>query len=193
MQSTAIVQKTPASDWDACDPSFTKAFYLPYEKAVETAFVMLSSAKRQLMEESVQHTVHAVTFRLKSPQSIRGKLIKKGLPVSSAAACSCLQDIAGMRVVLSSIDAIYRFAGFLRASSLSECIGMDDYIASPKPSGYQSLHLIMRLPVLQGGVVMMIPVEIQLRTTGMDIWASIEHELCYKPTVHPVYAIHAHK
>ena len=28
---------------------------------------------------------------------------------------------------------------------------------------------------------MMVPVEVQLRTAAMDIWANIEHDMVYKP------------
>ena len=170
-----------APKWVACDPVFSPAFYRPYESAVETAFLMLCNTRNRLDEQGDQSGVRAMTFRLKSPGSIRDKLARRGLSVTSEAACSALHDIAGLRVVLSSVDLVYRFASLLRASSTAEYVGMRDYISSPKKSGYRSLHLIMRVPVLSDGLTVMIPVEIQLRTSAMDIWASIEHDVCYKP------------
>lgn len=121
--------------------------------------------------------VRSMTFRLKSPQSIRGKLQKQGLPISADAASAALHDIAGLRVVLPNLDSVYRFAALLCQSASAEFVHARDYIACPKPSGYRGLHLIMRVPV-DGR---MIPVEIQLRTPVMDMWARVEHDLCYKP------------
>ena len=105
----------------------------------------------------------------------------KGLPPSAASAGAALQDIAGLRVVLTSVGAVYRFAGLLTASSSAQTIGIDDYIASPKKSGYRSLHVLLNIPVTLDGETMMVPAEIQLRTAAMDLWANIEHSICYKP------------
>lgn len=177
MSGTAslIIPKTQAS----CDPIFTAEFYKPYEAAVQSALAMLCGARAEL--ERSGHSVYAVTFRLKTPSSIRGKLIKKGLPVSACAAGAALHDVAGLRVVLSSVGAVYRFAELLCTSPMAACTAAHDYIASPKPSGYRSLHLLMHVPVCVDGDSLITPVEIQLRTAAMDRWASIEHSLCYKP------------
>lgn len=181
MPSTATVQKLHAPKWVASDAIFTPEFYKPYEAAVETAFLMLCTARTELCRQEGERCVRAMTFRLKSPASIRDKLLRKGLPVSVPTAGACLHDVAGLRVVLSSVSAVYRFADLLKASPVAECTDVHDYIAAPKQSGYRSLHLIMNVPVCLNGRSYMVPVEIQLRTASMDIWASIEHEVCYKP------------
>lgn len=94
---------------------FGFSFYAPYEAAVETAFLALCAARMQLEEESTPFAVRSMTFRLKSPASIRDKLTRRGLP-QSAEGAAYLHDIAGLRVVLSSVEAVYRFADILRAS-----------------------------------------------------------------------------
>lgn len=50
----------------------------------------------------------------------------------------------------------------------------------PKPNGYRSLHLIAEVPVALSFVATVVPVEIQLRTISMNMWASLEHEVSYK-------------
>jgi len=56
----------------------------------------------------------------------------------------------------------------------------EDYISHPKPNGYRSLHLTIRLPVFFAEKEIRVPVEIQLRTIAMDFWASLEHTIRYK-------------
>ena len=43
-----------------------------------------------------------------------------------------------------------------------------------------SYHLIVEVPVNFSSGIMYVKVEIQLRTLGMDFWASLEHKLKYK-------------
>ena len=59
-------------------------------------------------------------------------------------------------------------------------VTVKDYIKNPKPNGYRSLHVIVRIPVYFLDKKEYIPVEVQLRTIAMDFWASLEHDLKYK-------------
>ena len=94
---------------------------------------------------------------------------------------AALHDIAGLRVVLSSVESVYRYAALLTASPLAEFVLSRDYIAKPKASGYRSLHLLMMVPVIHRGQHIRVPIEIQLRTTAMDAWAVFDHDVYYKP------------
>lgn len=55
-----------------------------------------------------------------------------------------------------------------------------DYIADPKPNGYQSLHAIVEVPVFLSTGEHPVAVEVQFRTIAMDFWASLEHKIYYK-------------
>ena len=68
----------------------------------------------------------------------------------------------------------------LKGQSDIEIITEKDYISHPKPNGYRSLHLTIRLPVFFAEKEIHVPVEIQLRTIAMDFWASLEHTIRYK-------------
>ncbi|KTE93950.1 GTP pyrophosphokinase, partial [Staphylococcus aureus] len=50
----------------------------------------------------------------------------------------------------------------------------------PKENGYPSFHIVVSLPVFLAARVEGLPVEIQIRTVGMDMWASLEHKIRYK-------------
>ena len=179
MNPSTAAQKTRTGD----DAVFPSGFYQPYAVAVQTVFMLLCALRDERRAIGDDPGVEALTFRLKTPASIGGKLRRKGLPVTPAAASAALHDIAGLRVVLSETRQVYEFARLICDSPVVELCGLRDYIAHPKRSGYRSLHLILRVPVTVGREQMLMPVEVQLRTAAMDIWASIEHDMVYKPNV----------
>lgn len=127
-----------------------------------------------------RNPIHHMESRLKSPQSIINKLIKKDLPVSLDSARKNITDIAGIRVICYYIQDIYSLVSLLVARGDICLIGKADYIEEPKPSGYRSIHLDVSVPVYIGERTEHIPVEIQIRTIAMDFWASLEHQLRYK-------------
>lgn len=172
MPAAAHAQKPTATS----DPVFSSAFYAPYEAAAHAGFEMLCAVRKKMPSD-----VLAFHFRLKTCASIRGKLLRKGLPETAEAAAAALRDVAGLRVVLTREQAVYRFARILLESSAIQLEDVHDYIACPKKSGYRSLHLILRVPVCTDGQLCLAPLEIQLRTAAMDAWACVEHRLIYKP------------
>lgn len=171
----------PVPGQSAADPEFHAGFYRPYAAAAHTVLLMLCTARHDLCARTGFDSVRALTFRLKTPASIRGKLRKKGMPLTAEAAGAALSDVAGLRAVLDNEESVYRFAQLIRSSPAAQCFAEHDYIASPKESGYRSLHLLLRVPVHTHSGVLMVPAEIQLRTAAMDAWASAEHAIVYKP------------
>ena len=96
--------------------------------------------------------------------------------------------MAGVRVICSFIDDIYRIEESLLAQEDVTLITRKDYIKSPKPSGYRSLHLIIQTPIYTENGKKDMFVEVQLRTMAMDFWASLEHSLRYKKNIDPKIA-----
>ena len=91
-----------------------------------------------------------------------------------------IMDVAGVRVICSFEEDVFFLAKCLKDQSDIEIITEKDYISHPKPNGYRSLHLTIRLPVFFAEKEIHVPVEIQLRTIAMDFWASLEHTIRYK-------------
>ena len=92
-------------------------------------------------------------------------------------------DIAGMRVIVSYIDDVRALVKVLSLQDDLQIMKVKDYITNPKPNGYRSLHIIVKVPVYFLDRKQYVPVEIQLRTIAMDFWASLEHTLKYKQDV----------
>ncbi|MDA3647872.1 GTP pyrophosphokinase family protein [Saccharopolyspora indica] len=123
--------------------------------------------------------IEHITSRIKRPEAIAAKLARRGLPVSPESARANLTDIAGVRVVCPFISDVYLLRDVIRQHEI-EIVQTKDYIAEPKPNGYRSLHLIIKMPVHLSNRTELVAVELQLRTIAMDFWAAVEHELLYK-------------
>ena len=123
--------------------------------------------------------IHHIESRLKSVESAYEKLPRRGL-APTAENLTKLNDIAGVRVICSYVKDVYDIADvFLRQEGVV-LIQKKDYIENPKANGYRSLHLIASIPVCLSKETRQVPVEIQLRTISMNMWASLEHEVSYK-------------
>ena len=124
--------------------------------------------------------IHHMEYRLKSVNSILGKLEKRGLEVSLDSNVTNLTDIAGVRVICNYVSDVYKIADLLIKQSDIKLIAKKDYIKHPKENGYRSLHLVVEVPIFLAEKVQPTTVEIQIRTIAMDFWASLEHHLRYK-------------
>ena len=127
-----------------------------------------------------RNPIHNIESRIKTPQSIVGKLQRKGMPVTPESARNNLTDIAGVRVICCYIDDIYAIADLLTDHSAFQLRKIKDYIKNPKPNGYRSFHMILDVPVYMSNGKEIAPVEIQIRSIAMDFWASLEHKIYYK-------------
>ena len=153
-----------------------------YEGAMEEGISILLEAKHSLENASgYPHTmIRSLSSRLKTPKSIIEKMKRFNFELTFESMQNNLQDIAGLRIVCSYIYDIYALRRWLLSKTNLSLIVAKDYISSPKPSGYRSLHLIFNVPVTRGDETKLIPLEMQIRTTAMDSWASLEHQLRYK-------------
>ncbi|MGF2384950.1 GTP pyrophosphokinase [Lentilactobacillus otakiensis] len=127
--------------------------------------------------------IHHMEERMKSVRSLAGKIVRKGYPLNLDTIHHKINDIGGIRVITNYIDDVYRVEEALVQQSDVTLMKRKNYIEDPKPSGYRSLHLVVSVPVFQSNGVFDVPVEVQLRTIGMDMWASLEHKLRYKTDV----------
>ena len=143
------------------------------------------STKLTILNEELQFVQHYnpiehVKTRIKSPESIVEKLQRKGLEVSKENAAAHIRDIAGVRVICSFSTDVYRVYEMIRRQGDVKVLEMKDYIKKPKTNGYQSLHLIIEIPVFLSDRIEHVNVEIQIRTIAMDFWASLEHKIYYQ-------------
>lgn len=134
-------------------------------------------------EFSVEYKRNPISFiktRIKKPESIYRKLQKLGYDFTAENIQEQLNDVAGVRVVCAFIDDIYTVADLLASQDDIKVLQIKDYIKNPKPNGYRSYHMIVEVPVFFSRGKTPMRAEIQIRTNGMDFWATLEHQLRYK-------------
>ncbi|MBS4201936.1 GTP pyrophosphokinase family protein [Bacillus sp. FJAT-49732] len=124
--------------------------------------------------------IENVKSRVKSPESIFKKMLRKGFDFSPDSIRENIRDIAGVRITCSFISDIYVLSEMLQNQGDIKVVEVKDYIKNPKPNGYQSLHMIVEIPIFMSDRTEHTYVEIQIRTIAMDFWASLEHKIYYK-------------
>jgi putative GTP pyrophosphokinase len=146
-------------------------------KEVRTKFEILND---DLSLDYDRNPIEMIKSRVKSPESIISKIKRKGFESNVDSILENINDIAGVRVICSFVDDIYKVAEMFISQDDIKVIKIKDYIKNPKPNGYRSLHFIVSVPIFLAQEKRIMKVEIQLRTIAMDFWASLEHQLHYK-------------
>lgn len=155
-------------------------FCRPYRIACENIWRELDAINEEYSRRLGRTFISQITYRIKTPESCLNKLLKKNQAIEWENASAYLGDIAGVRVVCSFLDDVYRLAEIIIKEETLEVVRIKDYVRKPKASGYQSLHIIVLAPA--GGTEKK-KVEIQIRTQAMNFWAAVEHHFIYKNEV----------
>ncbi|MFA6278690.1 MAG: HD domain-containing protein [Candidatus Paceibacterota bacterium] len=133
--------------------------------------VGLADVQKELKKELAKKglTIFRTDIRMKGLWSLHEKLKRKHDDIS------LIHDIAALRIVVPKIEDCYATLGIVHALYKPLPGEFKDYIAFPKPNGYQSLHTTVVTP--EAGIV-----EIQIRTEEMHRRASfgIASHMSYK-------------
>lgn len=144
---------------------------------LETQFNMLI---KEFEFKNKYNPVEHVKSRLKTGKSIIDKLNKKGYEITINNLILHIHDMIGLRIVCSFLSDVYDIVGIIKSSKQFKIKEEKDYIKNPKSTGYMSYHLIILVPIYLNEKVEYVEAEIQIRTSAMDFWASIDHKVQYK-------------
>lgn len=122
-----------------------------YEEKEKYIGEIIGDLQNKLKEENIKAEIHG---RRKHLYSLFRKLQRCDDDISK------IYDIVAVRVVVTNIEECYRVLGIVHAIWRPLIGRIKDYIAMPKPNGYQSLHTTVFGP--DGEIV-----EIQIRTKEM--------------------------
>ncbi len=157
-----------------------KRFLMLYKFGLEEVQTKINILNEEFQYVHEYNPIDHIKSRIKSPESILKKIKRNGGVISLPYIKKNIKDIAGMRIICSFTSDIYAIADMLEKQKDLKVIEYKDYIENPKANGYQSLHLIIKVPVFLSDRVEDVNVEIQIRTIGMEFWASLEHKIYYK-------------
>lgn len=157
-----------------------KRFLMSYKFGLEEVRTKINILNEEFKYIHDYNPIEHVKSRIKTPESIIEKLIRKDLDISLHSIKENIRDIAGIRIVCSFVTDIYKISEMLQNQQDLKVVKYQDYIKNPKANGYQSLHLVLEVPVFMSDRVEDVCVEVQIRTSGMDFWASLEHKIYYK-------------
>ncbi|MDR0285100.1 MAG: GTP pyrophosphokinase family protein [Propionibacteriaceae bacterium] len=151
-----------------------------YRCALRLVETQLTNLNEFYLAGSDPNPIEHIKSRMKSAESIAHKLALRGLPVTAESAADHLTDIAGARIICCYAKDIADIATILKSHRDLTVVTEKDYVTHPKPSGYRSYHLVVRVTPDGAFGDRSVPVEIQIRTAAMDFWASLEHRVRYK-------------
>lgn len=169
-----------AADWNEEEAKAFLRLMTQYKCAMMEIETRINLLKEEHMLEFGRAPVSSIKSRLKTPQSIKEKMSRKGLPITIDSMRENLNDIAGVRAICAFPEDVNTLAIALLRQDDITLLQKKDYIECPKENGYRSLHMIVTIPVYLANENKRVKVEIQLRTIAMDFWASLEHQLRYK-------------
>jgi len=134
-----------------------------YQHAVEVRKLKSKENEKGLarVQKELQHALvrkgikdFSTSVRMKGLWSLHQKLKRKGDDITQ------IHDIAALRVIVPTIDDCYSVLGIIHAMWKPLPGEFKDYVAFPKPNGYQSIHTTVI--TAEAGIV-----EMQIRTTQM--------------------------
>jgi GTP pyrophosphokinase len=121
----------------------------------------LSEVQKKLEKELHKNNIKVieVSYRMKHKYSLWKKLARYEMDIEK------IYDVVALRVVVESIEECYRVLGIIHSLWNPLPGRIKDYIAIPKPNGYQSIHTTIFTGL--GGTA-----EIQIRTKEMHAEAA---------------------
>ena len=153
---------------------------LKYNFALQLLETQFNILIKEFEFKNKYNPVEHMKSRLKTEKSIIDKLNKKGYEVTTKNMILHVHDIIGIRIVCSFLDDVYDIVAIRKSSKQFKIKEEKDYIKNPKSTGYMSYHLIVLVPIYLNETVEHVEAEIQIRTSAMDFWASIDHKVQYK-------------
>lgn len=129
---------------------------------------VISKKLRNMLNTNYGNKNMFVVHRLKRLDSIISKL--KRMPEMGLFG---MQDIGGCRVVVKTIKQVYDLSNQYEDSRIRHILYKEnDYITTPKPSGYRSLHRVYKYVSDKKECYNNMCIEIQFRTYLQHIWAT---------------------
>ena len=135
-------------------------FLLEYRFGMQEIETKVAILRDEFLYMHDYNPIEHVSSRVKSPDSLVDKVVRKGVEPDFASIRESITDIAGVRITCSFTTDAYRLFDLLTAQDDVTVVAVKDYISAPKANGYKSLHAIVEVPVFLSTGRVAVPVEV---------------------------------
>lgn len=120
---------------------------MEYRFGVDEMLTKVSILREEFIHLHQYNPIEHVTSRVKSPEGILEKVVRRGCAPTLEEIRRNITDIAGIRITCSFLKDTYHVLDMITSQHDVRVLAIKDYIKNPKPNGYKSLHAIVELPV----------------------------------------------
>lgn len=177
------IQSLNNNNLQFCSKQEINIFLYKYLIAINTIEKKLTLLKEIYIKNNKVNPIEHIKSRIKPIETMINKLEKKGKSLSLDNLEKYITDIGAIKIVCSFLSDAYEIIDIINSQKEFTIIDSQDYIANPKDNGYSSYHFVVLVPVIINKQINNVKVEIQVRTISMELWANLEHKLCYKKNV----------
>lgn len=178
-----VVYRTKRESFDFCTREEENEFFLRYRMAINALSDKFNRIKNTSILEHGISPIEHIKSRIKTKEKMISKLKDKGEEVSLSNLEKNINDIGAIKIVCSFHKDAIDIINMIMEDEELVILEMRDFISSPKPCGYSAYHFVVAVPVTRYGVTSYVKTEIQVRTMCMELWANLEHKLCFQKDV----------
>ncbi|HEX8207710.1 MAG TPA: hypothetical protein VF587_16720 [Solirubrobacteraceae bacterium] len=169
--------------------SLTKAAIREVYDAEIKAYTRATNRLKELLEVLVQDLSDRYGVRegvqiTGEPKGFESfyKKVKERKVKKAELCCDAVRDFARARVVVQTIDDVYRLIDLLehQETVVPYPETVQDYIENPQERGYRSYHVDVGVDIPREGKTETVRCELQIRTTIQDAWGGFSHKDFYK-------------
>lgn len=161
------------AEYDIYAAECTAAMRLTLDRIDYLRSAISSTGKRNPFDQ--------IERRVKTFKSTKEKCKTRGYELSIDSIRENVKDVAGIRIITKYMDEVEEVKNLIGQLPGVTPVITKDYVTNPKPNGYSSMHVSCLVEIYdpyKGSQLM--PVEIQIRSKAMNLWATLEHDLKYK-------------
>ena len=162
-----------------------EAAYEIYAAECKAAMRMALSGIQNLCEAidraGKRNPFDRIEHRIKTFKSVKGKCKARGYDTDIRSIRENVKDVAGIRIITKYLDEVMVIKDMIAQIPGINILTVKDYVTTPKKNGYQSMHLGCQVQIQDPFAGSRLrPLEIQIRSKSMNLWATLEHDLKYK-------------